>query len=142
MYYTQFLFTGVLEGTEKGNRALMPAQMTHHLPTHLRAAGMEDQRDAMRSFRVGGAASHIMDATAMDVFMNTWGGSPPPSHADTHSRGNGVGGSGGSEAFSRNGVHRGGRPLAARRSCTFMYRVPTGQLMPNPLEAKVELWVR
>ena len=132
MYYTQFLFTGVLEGTEKGNRALMPAQMTHHLPTHLRAAGMEDQRDAMRSFRVGGAASHIMDATAMDVFMNTWGGSPPPSHADTHSRGNGVGGSGGSEAFSR---------MASIEADALSPSEPTGQLTPNPPEAKVEVWV-
>ena len=45
----------------------------HHLPTHRRAAGMEDKRDAMHSFRVGGAASHIMNATAMVVLMNTWG---------------------------------------------------------------------
>ena len=28
----------------------------------------------MHSFRVEGAASYIMDATAMGVLMNTWGG--------------------------------------------------------------------
>ena len=52
-------------------------------------------------------------------------------------RGNSVRRCGGSEASSRNGVHRGGRPIAVRTVCTLMYNDPTGQLMPSPLEAKV-----
>ena len=91
----------------EGSLALTPAQMTINLPTHLRAAGMEVKRYTMHSFRVGEAAGPNMDGQAMDHLMNTWGGSPQPSHADTYSRGGNVRGSGGSEAFSRNGVHRG-----------------------------------
>ena len=33
---------------------------------------MQDKWDAIHSFRVGGAAKPIMDATAMDVLMSTW----------------------------------------------------------------------
>ena len=43
--------------------------MTTNLQTYLRAAGMKDKRYTMHSFRVGGAASHSMDSTAMDVLM-------------------------------------------------------------------------
>ena len=64
-----FLFPSVLEGGEKGELALTPAQMTTNLQTHLRAAGMEDKRCMMHSFRVEGAASHDIDGTAMDVLM-------------------------------------------------------------------------
>lgn len=53
-----FLFPSVLEGGEKGEPALTPAQMTTNLPTHLRATGMEGTRYTMHSFRAGGAASH------------------------------------------------------------------------------------
>ena len=53
------------------------------------------------------------------------------------SKGNSVQGSGESEAFSRNGVHRDQRPAAVRTGCTLVYRVPTSQLTPNPLEAKL-----
>ena len=74
---------GVLEGGEKGNLALTPAQMSIILPTHLRVADMKDKRYTMHSFRGGGAASHIMDGTAIDVLINTWCGSPQPSQADT-----------------------------------------------------------
>ena len=39
-----FLFPSILEGGDKGDLALTPAQMTANLQTHLRAAGMEDKR--------------------------------------------------------------------------------------------------
>ena len=64
-----FLFPSVLEGGEKGYVALTAVQMTTSLQAHLRAAGMEYKRCTMHSFRVGGAASHNMDGTAMDVIM-------------------------------------------------------------------------
>ena len=59
----------VLEGGKKGELALTPAHMTTNLQTHLQAAGGEDKRYTMHSFRVGGAVSHNMDGTAMDVLM-------------------------------------------------------------------------
>lgn len=136
-YGSEFLFPVVLDGREKGNLALTPAPVTT-TSWPIGAAGMEDKFDAMHFFRVGGAASRIMDATTMDVSMNTWNGGPQPSHADTYCGGNSVHRSGGIEAFSRTGVYRGRRPIAVRRVCTFMYSVPSGQLTPNPLEAKVE----
>ena len=43
--------------------------MTTSLQAHLQAAGMEYKRYTMHSFRVGGAASHNMDGTAMNVLM-------------------------------------------------------------------------
>ena len=43
--------------------------MITNLQTHVRAAGMEDPRYTMHSFRVGGAANHNMDGAAMDVLM-------------------------------------------------------------------------
>ena len=49
--------------------ALTAVQMTTSLQAHLRAAGMEYKRYTMHSFRVGGAASHNMDGTAIDVLM-------------------------------------------------------------------------
>ena len=63
------LFPSVLEGGEKGGVALTAVQMTTSLQAHLRAAGMEYKRYTMHSFRVGGAASHNMDGTAIDVIM-------------------------------------------------------------------------
>ena len=39
------------------------------MTTHLRAAGMEDKRYTMHSFRVGGAAGHNKDGTVIDVLM-------------------------------------------------------------------------
>ena len=83
---SEFLFPGVLKGGEKGNLALMPGQMkmtTISRPICGRLAWRINKRDEMCSFRVGGAASHIKDTTAMDALMNTWGGSPQPSQADT-----------------------------------------------------------
>ena len=68
-----FLFPSVRENGEEGNLALTPAQMTANLQAHLRAAGMEDERYTFHSFRVGGAASHHMDGTAMDVLMEDAG---------------------------------------------------------------------
>ena len=64
-----FLFPSVRDNEEKGNLALTPAQMTANLQAHLHAAGMEDKRYALHSFRLGGAASHHMDGTAIDVLM-------------------------------------------------------------------------
>jgi len=63
------LFPSVLEGGEKGGVALTAVQMTTSLQAHLRAAGMEYKRYTMHSFRVGGAASHKMDGTAMGVLI-------------------------------------------------------------------------
>ena len=64
-----FLFPSARDNEEKGNLALTPAQVTANIQAHLHAAGMEDKRYALHSFRVGGAASHHMDGTAMDVLM-------------------------------------------------------------------------
>ena len=64
-----FLFPSVLEGRGKGDGALTAVQMTTGLQTHLLAAGMAEKRYTMHSFRAGGAASHHMDGTAMDVLM-------------------------------------------------------------------------
>ena len=64
-----FLFPSVLEGGENGDVALTAVQMTTSLHAHLRAAGMEYKRYTMHSFRVGGAASHKMDGTAMGVLI-------------------------------------------------------------------------
>ena len=63
-----FLFPSILKGGEKGEMAFTLAQMTN-CQTHLRAACIEDKRYTMHSFRVGGAASHSMDGTAMGVLM-------------------------------------------------------------------------
>lgn len=59
--------------------------MTNNLQTHLRAAGMGYKRDTIHSFRVGGAASHDMDGTDMDVLNGIRGMEVRrrPSHADT-----------------------------------------------------------
>ena len=64
-----FLFLVVLEGGEKGDVALTAMQMITSLQAHLRAAGMEYKRYTMHSFRVGGAASHNVEVTAMDVLV-------------------------------------------------------------------------
>ena len=64
-----FLFPSVLEGEEKGDVAPTAVQMTTSLQAHWRAAGMEYKWYTMHSFRVGGAASHNMDGTAIDVLM-------------------------------------------------------------------------
>ena len=66
---SRFPFPSVLEGGRKGELALMPAQMTTNLQTHLRAASMEDKWYTMHSFLVGGAASNNLDGTAIDVLM-------------------------------------------------------------------------
>ena len=55
------LFPSVLEGGEMGELSLTPAQITTSLQTRLRTARVEDNRYTIRSFRVGGAASHSMD---------------------------------------------------------------------------------
>ena len=56
-------------------------------------------------------------------------------------RRNSVRGNGGDEAFSRKGVHRGGRPTAIRAVGVFTHGVPTGQLKPSPPGVEVEVWV-
>ncbi|CAM9376086.1 unnamed protein product, partial [Laminaria digitata] len=52
-----------------GGSNLAQLSVLECVQTHLRAAGMEGKRYTMHSFRVGGAASHNMDGTAMDVLM-------------------------------------------------------------------------
>ena len=44
---------------------------------------------------------------------------------------------GGGEAFSPNGVHRGGRPAGVRKVCMLVYSVCTGLSKPNLLGVKV-----
>ncbi|CAM9728164.1 unnamed protein product [Pylaiella littoralis] len=73
-----FLFPTVRDDGTKGEVALTPAQMTTNLQAHLRAAGITDQRYTLHSFRVGGAASHNMDGTAMDVLMEYVGWKSTP----------------------------------------------------------------
>ena len=64
-----FLFPTVLEGGEKRELALTPAQMTTNLQTHPRAVGTEDMRYTMHSFQVGNATTLDLDGTAIDVLM-------------------------------------------------------------------------
>ena len=52
---------------------------------------------------------------------------------------NSVRGRGGDETFSR--LHKGGRLAIVRVVCKFIHSVLTEQSKPNPLEAKVEVWV-
>ena len=52
--------------------------MTSNLQIHLRAAGMDDKRYAMHSFRVEGAATHNMDGTAIGVRTEYVGWKPAP----------------------------------------------------------------
>ena len=66
---SEFLFPRVQEGGERGELAQTPAQMTANLRNHLRAADTEDKWYTIQSLRVGGATSHNMDGTAMDVLM-------------------------------------------------------------------------
>ena len=61
-----FCFPSVLESGDKGKLALAPAQLTSNRQAHLRA---EHKRYSRHSFRVGAAASHHMDGTAMDVLL-------------------------------------------------------------------------
>ena len=63
-----FLCPSVLDGGKKGELALTPTQMTTNPQTH-RAAGMEDKRYTMHSFRMERAAGHNMDGTAIYVLM-------------------------------------------------------------------------
>ena len=71
-----FLFLSILEGGEKEELVLTPAQMTTNLSIHLRAAGMEYRRYAMHSFQVGEAASHNVEGTAMNVLVEYVGWKP------------------------------------------------------------------
>ena len=77
-----------------------------------------------------------MDRTAMGIQWGTWGDSPQPSHTQTH-RVNSLHRRGGGEAFSPNGVHKGGRPADCRRVCTFVHSVCAGLSKPDTLGAKV-----
>jgi len=59
--------------------------MTAKFQAHLRAAGMEDKRYTMHSLRGWGAATntHNINGAAMDVLIETRGGSSQPWHAGT-----------------------------------------------------------
>lgn len=50
--------------------------------------------------------------------------------------GNRIRGRGGSEAFSRNSVHRGRHLATVWAVCTFIHSVPRVKSKPNPLEAE------
>ena len=105
--------------------------MTTNLQIHVQAAGTEEHEAVHRVLsRLGGAASHKTDRTAMDILWGTWGGSPQPPHAQAH-RVNSVRRRGGGEASSTNGVHRGVRPAAVRNVCTFIHSVCTGLSKPK-----------
>ena len=116
--------------------ALTPAQMTTNLQTHLRAACTEDmKRYTVRSS--GWEGRRVIRSTVRPwaFLWSTLGDSLQPLHAQTH-RVNSVRRRGGGEAFSRTGVHRGGRPAAVREVCTFVHSVCTGLSKPNLLGIK------
>lgn len=100
-----FLFPTVLEDGTKGELALTPAQMTTNLQAHLRVAGMADQKYTLHSFRVGGAASHNMDGTAMDALMEYVGWKSTPVSRRYVGQTASAGGSGANKR-SRYGIHR------------------------------------
>ena len=104
-------------------------------------ARMEDEQYTMHSFRVGGAASHNMDGTTMDVLVEYVGWKS----ATVARRCVGVtvpaAAAGMKRSRERNGIHRGGRPTSVRAVCAFTYGVPTGQLTPNQPGVGGEFWV-
>ena len=130
-----FLFSSVLDGGDKGQLALTPTQMTTNLQTH-GAADMEDKGYTMHSFRMGRAAGHNMNGTAMEVLMEYvgWNSSTVSRRyveltASTAAAG--------MKRSRENGVHRGGRPTTVRAVWAFTYGVPTRQLKPDPQGAEV-----
>ena len=117
--------------------ALTLAQMTTNLQIHLRAAGTVDMKRCTVHSRGPEERRAIRWTVWPRAFLwGTWGDSPQPSHTQIH-RVNSLRRRGGGEAFSPNGVHKGGRPAAIRRVCTFVHSVCTGLWKPNLLEVKV-----
>ena len=136
-----FLLPRALEGVLNQELASMSGQMTANLQAHWQAANMEDKRYTMHSLRVGGAASHSMDGTAMDVLMEQGGCKFAPSFARRYVGVTASAGCSGGHAFSRNDVYRSGRPGVTRSACKVTHSTPKGQPKPDLLEAKVEVWV-
>ena len=62
-------FPSVPDNADIRNMDFIPAQITSRLQTRLRAAGMEHTRFTLHSCRVGGATSHHIDGTALDLFI-------------------------------------------------------------------------
>ena len=133
---SEFLFPSVLDGVEKGELTTTPTHKTTNLQIH-RAAGMEDKRYTIHSFRTRRAASHNMDGTAMDVLMKyvrRKSANLPRRHVAVTASAAAAG----MKRSLENDVHRGGRLTAVRAVCAFKYSVPTGQLKPVPQGAEVK----
>ena len=136
---SEVLFPSAQNGGREGELAMTPTQKTTNLQVH-RAAGMEDKRYTMHSFRMRRAASHDMDITAMDVPMEYVGrksATLPRRYVEVTASAAETG----MKRFRENGVHRGGRLTAVRADCAFTYGVPTGQLKPDPQGPEVDVWV-
>ena len=133
-----FLFSTVLDCGEKGELALTPTQITTNLQTH-RAAGMEDKRYTMHSFRMGIAAGHNMDGMAIDVLME-YEGRKSGTVSRRYVKLTVSAAAGGMKRPRENGIHRGGHPTAIRAVCAFTYSVPTRQLKPDPQGADIDVW--
>ena len=132
-----FLFSSVLGGGEKGELALTATQMTTNPQTH-RAPGMEDKRYTMHSFRIGRAAGHNKDSTAIDVLMENEGrksATVSPRCVDLTASAAAAE----MKCSRENIVHRGGRPTAARAVYSFTYGAPTGQLKLDQQGVEVDV---
>ena len=112
-------------------------QIATNLPTHLRAAGMEDKRYTLHSFQEGGATNHDEDDMNLDVRME-YEGWKSAVVARSYVGVTAYAAEAGVKRSRTNGTHRGWRPTAVRTVCTFTHSVPTGKLTPSPLEAKVD----
>ena len=133
-----FIFPGVLDSGEKGEQAMTPTQMTTKLQNH-QAASMEDTRYTMHSFRIRRAAGeHKWHGHRRSDELR---GAEARNCITQIRRANSVRGSGGDEAFSRNGVHRGGRRTSVRAVRAFTHGVSRGQLNPNRPGVEEQVWV-
>lgn len=94
----------------------------------------------MRSSRVGGAASHSRDGTAMDVLMEHAGCRFATISRSTVWVATAAAAAGG-HAFWRNDFYRGGRPYVAGAVLHFDIQHPRGSI-EAALEARVEFWVQ
>ena len=78
-----FLFPSVSEGWKKGDVALTAVQMTTSLQTQLRAAGMDISGTRCTPSEWEGRRAITWRVRPWTFLWNMWGGSQPPSHADT-----------------------------------------------------------
>lgn len=136
---SEVLFPSAQNGGREGELAMTPTQKTTNLQVH-RAAGMEDKRYTIHSFRTRRAASHNMDGTAMDVLMKyvrRKSANLPRRHVAVTASAAAAG----MKRSLENDVHRGGRLTAVRAVCASTHGVPTGQLKPDPQGPEVDVWV-